>query len=58
MENARIGKDAVVNYSILDEETVVPEGSSAGEPRKDGGKLNVYSGGAKFEKAFKERRRS
>ena len=51
-----ICKDAVVNYSILDEETVVPEGVIAGESRDDGGKLNVYSRGTVFEKNFKERR--
>jgi len=57
MENARICKDATVNYSILDEETIVSEGSIAGEPRDDGGKLNVYTRGTVFEKTFLERRR-
>jgi len=51
MENARICKDAVVNYAILDEETIVPEGAIAGEPREDGGKLKVYSRGTVFKKA-------
>jgi len=58
MENSRICKNALVNYSILDEETVVPEGVFAGEIRDDGGKLNVFSRGTVFEKTFRERRRS
>jgi len=58
MENVRIGKDAIVNYAILDEEAVVPAGAVAGEPREDGGKLNVYSHNAVFEQAFRERRRT
>jgi len=58
MENARICRDAVVNYSILDEDTVVPEGSVAGVPRDEGGKLSVYSHGTVFEKSFTERRRT
>jgi len=58
MENARIGKNAVVNYAILDEETVVPDDSSAGEPRESGGKLNVYSHDAQFDKIFTERRKT
>jgi len=43
MENSRICKNATVIYSILDEDTVIPEGTIAGQPREDGGKLNVYS---------------
>jgi len=52
MEYARICKNAVVDYSILDEETVVPEGAVAGKPKEDGGKLKVYSHGSVFEKAL------
>ena len=48
MEHARIGKSATVNYSILDEETIVTEYAVAGEPRENGGKLNVYSPGTPF----------
>jgi len=55
MENARIGKNAKVTYSILDEDTHVPEGSTAGESKDDGGKLNLYSRGAIFEKNSEER---
>jgi len=58
MENAKIGKDAVVNYAILDEDTVVPDGTTAGEPRTEGGKLHVYSHGAIFEQNSSERGRS
>jgi len=54
MENARICKDAVVNYSILDEDTIVPEGAVAGEPLANGGKLNVYSRGVVFDKDSKD----
>jgi len=54
MENARIGKNSVVNYSILDEDTVVPDGAVAGESREDGGKLNVYSRGTVFEQSSNE----
>lgn len=57
MENARICEDAVVNYSILDEDTVVPAGATAGEPLADGSKLKVFSRGAVFEKVSKERKR-
>ncbi|MCL2226684.1 MAG: glucose-1-phosphate adenylyltransferase [Oscillospiraceae bacterium] len=42
MDNVRICKSAVVDYSILDENTVVAEGAQAGESRTDGGSLNVY----------------
>ena len=58
MENARIGKNAVVNYAILDEDVVVPENAAAGEAREDGGKLNVYSHDAKFDKIITERRKT
>jgi len=58
MENARICKNAVVNYAILDEETVVPEDSIAGEPKEHGGKLNVYSHDAVYEQVFRERRKN
>ena len=57
MENARICKNATVNYAILDEETIVTEDAMAGESREDGGKLNVYSRGTVFEKYVVERRR-
>jgi len=50
MENARIGKNAAVDYAILDEGTVVGDGEVAGEPREDGGKLNVYERGTVFSK--------
>lgn len=48
MENTRICKNAVVNYAILDENVVVPEGVHAGEPRANDGKLHVYSQGETF----------
>ena len=41
MGNVRISKNAVVNYAILDENTVVGEGADVGEPRENGGKLTV-----------------
>jgi len=43
MENIRIGKDGTVQYAILDENTVVGEGASVGEPREKGGKVTVVS---------------
>jgi len=46
MENVRICKNATVDYAILDEETVVKEGSAAGHPLKEGGKLSVFSRGS------------
>ena len=46
MENTRICKNAVVNYAILDENTVVGEGTIAGEPLRDGGSLTVYARGS------------
>jgi len=50
MENARICKDAVVDYAILDENTVVCEGATAGEPRDSGGKLHLYARGSVIER--------
>jgi ADP-glucose pyrophosphorylase len=58
MENVQIGKNAIVNYSILDEDTVVPEETIAGESREEGGKLNVFTRRTVFEKSFKERRKT
>ena len=46
MENAHICKNAVVNYAILDENTIVMEGGKAGTPRAEGGKLTVYARGS------------
>ena len=46
MENGHICKNAVVNYSILDENTTVREGAFAGTPRESGGKLTVYARGS------------
>lgn len=46
MENARICRNAVVNYSILDENTVVCEGAAAGEPLGSGGRLTVFARGS------------
>jgi len=46
MENAHICKNAVVDYAILDENTIVSEGASAGTPRESGGKLTVYARGS------------
>jgi len=56
MENARICKDAIVDYAILDEDTVVSENCMAGESREGGGKLNIYSRGTVFEKIEEGRR--
>jgi len=50
MDNVRICKGATVDYAIMDENTVVCEGAHAGEPLKDGGKLNVYSRGTVIDK--------
>jgi len=55
MENAHIGKNAIVEYCILDEETVVPDNCAAGEPRERG-KLNVYSRDTKFQQVPDDRR--
>jgi len=55
MENAHIGKNAIVEYCILDEEAVVPDNCVAGEPRERG-KLNVYSRDTKFQPVSDERR--
>lgn len=49
MENARIGRNAVVNYAILDENVVVAQDAVVGEPREDGGSLQVYSRGTIIE---------
>ena len=46
MENARICKSAEVNYAILDEDTVVEEGVTAGVPLSSGGSLTVYARGS------------
>jgi len=57
MENVRIRKSAIVDYAILDENTVVEEGAIVGEPRRDGGKLQVYSRGTVIERQLTHRRR-
>ena len=57
MENVRIRKNAVVDYSILDESSVVEEGAVVGQPRKDGGKLNVFARGSVIENQTTFRRR-
>jgi glucose-1-phosphate adenylyltransferase len=46
MANVRICKNAVVNYAILDEATVISEGSVVGGPLSEGGKLTVCSRGS------------
>ena len=46
MENARICINAVVNYSILDESTVVSEGVAAGEPLGSDANLTVFARGS------------
>ena len=46
MANVRICKNAVVNYAILDEATVISEGSVVGSPLSEGGKLTVCSRGS------------
>ena len=46
MENARICKNAVVDYAILDENTIVREGAKAGNPRGSGGSLSVFARGS------------
>ena len=46
MENARICKNAVVEYAILDENTLVREGATVGSPLASGGKLSVYARGS------------
>jgi len=57
MDNARIGKNAAVDYSILDEYTVVCDGAHAGEPLKSGGNLTVFERGAVIEKKNYSRRK-
>lgn len=56
MENTRIGKNAIVNYVILDENIVVPEGAHVGDSREKGGKLKVYSQGETFDKKTKSKK--
>ena len=48
MQNARICKNAAVNYSILDEDTVVSEGKTVGTPIDVGGKLSVFERGSEI----------
>jgi len=57
MDNARICKNAKVEYAILDENTVVGEGAQVGESRKDGGKLSVFSRGTVIEKKKPSKRK-
>ena len=42
MDNVHIGKNAKVNYAILDENITVNEGATAGQPRENGGALSVF----------------
>ena len=46
MENAHICKNAVVDYAILDENTIVREGAKAGATRESGGTLSVFARGS------------
>ena len=46
MENVRICRNAVVNYAILDEHTIVSEGSCAGMPLGGDSRLTVYARGS------------
>jgi len=57
MDNSRICSNAGVDYSILDEYTVVCEGAHAGEPRKDGGELSVFERGTIIERKKYTRRK-
>jgi len=50
MENVHVGKDALVQYAMLDEGTVVSTGAKLGEPRALGGKVTVVSRGSIIEK--------
>ena len=43
MDNVHIGKNATINYAILDENIVVNEGVTAGQPRESGGSLSVFA---------------
>jgi len=56
MENARIRKNSVVNYSILGENTIVDEGAVAGEPRNTG-RLTVYEQGIVIGRTSSPKRR-
>jgi len=49
MEDVRVCKNAVVNNAILDERIVVGEGSVAGTPLEDGGRVTVFSRGSTIE---------
>ena len=57
MEDVRICKNAVVDYAILDEGTIVGESAVAGELRKDGGKLKVYARGTVIDQPVTQKRR-
>ena len=46
MENVRICANAVVDYSILDENSIVSEGAKAGTPLEEGGNLSVFARGS------------
>ena len=46
MANVRICKNAIVNYAILDETTVISEGAVVGNPLSDGGRVTVISRGS------------
>ena len=46
MANVRVCKNAVVNYAILDEDTVISEGAAVGVPLSKGGKVTVFSRGS------------
>ena len=46
MQNTHICRNAVVNYAILDENSVVRDSASVGTPRESGGKLSVYARGS------------
>ena len=48
MQNARICKNAVVNYSILDADTIVGEGKTVGTPLDADGKLSVFERGSEI----------
>jgi glucose-1-phosphate adenylyltransferase len=43
MDNVRIGKNATVDYAILDENIRVEDGARAGESRENGGSLTVFA---------------
>ena len=46
MGNVRVGKNATVDYAILDENIVVGDGVKAGQPIEGGGKLSVFERGS------------